>query len=123
MGDRGWLDTSCKDCMCASTVIVCASEGETCSCNGFVQYGRGSEWTQPRRVTGSMSCTGPGPQLHQSRTHSSYLSGQLVDGRPQSQKPDVVTFADPGFDKDPWPGVWSRQVLRVRYRAGTRSDS
>ena len=57
MGTRGWLSAPCKGCNCASSSVTCAGEGDSCSCNGFVQFGRGSEWTRPRQIAGSISCS------------------------------------------------------------------
>ena len=57
MGTHGWLSAPCKGCNCASSSVTCAGEGAVCSCNGYVQFGRGSEWTQPRQVAGSISCS------------------------------------------------------------------
>ena len=57
MGTHGWLSVPCKGCNCASSSVTCAGEGALCSCNGFVQFGRGSEWTQPRQVAGNINCS------------------------------------------------------------------
>ena len=48
---------ACKGSTCTSRATTCAKETGTCSCTGFAQYGRGSEWTEPQAVTGSISCT------------------------------------------------------------------
>jgi hypothetical protein len=55
----GWLsDAPCKGCMCQSASVTCASEGGTCSCTGYVSFGRGSEWSQPKAINdSSISCT------------------------------------------------------------------
>lgn len=42
---------------CNSTLgNVCAAEHGTCSCDGYVTYGMGIQYTTPRRVTGTIAC-------------------------------------------------------------------
>lgn len=57
MGTHGWLSVPCKGCNCASSSVTCGGEDDTCVCNGFVQFGRGSEWTRPRPVSGRIICS------------------------------------------------------------------
>eukprot|EP01050_Picozoa_sp_SAG11_P019621 SAG11_NODE_3160_length_2642_cov_3.713608_1_plen_483_part_00 len=57
MGGGGWLETPCAGCECESVVTICAAEGETCRCDGFVSLCADSQWSAPRAVNGSISCT------------------------------------------------------------------